>query len=114
MMCRIRAWLLNEIVAAGLWIVLIGAAMNYTVITTNDGMPVRGQQRSRGIHIPMTDRTKLPALADWIHFKFLDLDRIISPGDICLFAGIGIGSFGIILGYGRWNWGPYQGRPSCR
>lgn len=94
---RIKAWLLNPVVATGLWIGLVGSAMNYSVLMANGGMPVCGQKNRIGIHIPLNEFTVYPALSDCIHI----LDRVLSPGDIVIYAGISCASVGILWGYLR-------------
>ena len=92
---RIRAWLLNPVVAAGLWIGLLGAAMNYSVLQANGGMPVCGRVQRSGLHIAMTEYTELNWLADWIHMG----DTTRSPGDVLIHAAILVSIIGVIWGY---------------
>ena len=94
-MWRIRSWLLNPVVAAGLWLGLLGSFANNYVLSANGGMPVCGRLHRTGIHIPLTDRTQHNWLADWIHCG----DRILSPGDLLIYAAILVGAGGILWGY---------------
>jgi len=61
---------------------LPGTIANALVIFANGGkMPVVTLSKVKGYHIPMTDQTQLPWLADWIFGS-------ISPGDLLLYAAI--------------------------
>ena len=111
---RIRVWLLNEIVAIGLWLAMIGSAMNYFAIISNGGMPVCGAMYRNGFHIPMNENTNLPWLADWVHVQFLDINRVVSPGDLFIWPGMGVSVFGIIWGYSKFNWGSYHAHDGRR
>ena len=93
---RIKTCLLNPIVAAGLWMGTIGSGSNWLCIKANDGMPVTGQVGRRGIHIEMTTHTRLAGLGDWIRLE--SVNRVISPGDCLIVAGIAIGSAGMLFG----------------
>ena len=92
---RFKAWLLNPVVAAGLWIGLVGAFMNNKVILANGGMPVCGRVVQDGIHIPMTDQTKLNWIADWIHVS----GQVMSPGDALIYLAMLVGSIGVFWGF---------------
>jgi hypothetical protein len=99
MLIRTRSWILNEVVAAGLWIGLIGSAMNYVVIMANGGMPVRGERSPHGIWIPMTSGTKYQFLGDWVDLPFaMTLGGPFSPGDFLIYAGMVVAGCGIVYG----------------
>lgn len=75
--------------AAGIALAAFGGTLNLVVICANGGrMPIRtgGRRPASAGYVAMTRRTRLPWLGDW-----MDIGRwLISPGDVCLFAGMAI------------------------
>jgi hypothetical protein len=69
-----------------------GALMNAVVVALNGGMPVdpnallvAGASKSPGLHIDLTDQTRLPLLADVIPVQLIR--AVYSAGDVVLAAG---------------------------
>lgn len=77
----------------GMVLVACGAALNLLVVSLNGGMPLdpgtvaaagAGTPRS-ALYVPLTERTVLPLLADWIPIGVYR--SVYSPGDFLLAAG---------------------------
>jgi hypothetical protein len=80
-------------------LVAVGVVLNLAVICANEGrMPARTEEipsSHEGEYRIMDNRTRLWFLGDWIPVR----DWLLSPGDVCLYAGLAIAIAARLLGH---------------
>lgn len=108
----------------GLAILGVGAALNFTVVAANAGMPVdrtalvragvddpfAGGRAHRGIHEPLDERSRLTFLADRVPVP--TIGNVVSAGDLVLHAGLLLAVQGLMLP-GRGRHGPADRPPAA-
>jgi uncharacterized protein DUF5317 len=92
MLCTLVVTLVN-IRLAGVWLVMVGTAMNLLVVVANSGMPVDptaqliagGNYQPDGFHVPLTRASSLGILADLIPISAVR--GVYSVGDLLILVG---------------------------
>ncbi len=79
-------------------IILVGIAMNFSVIALNQGMPFYSEKYGsraselkaiNGLHVPASEKTRLGFLGDWIPIPPpYPQPTILSPGDLVVSLGL--------------------------